>query len=413
MENKTTNINGPVNVIRLEGELSGVKKSVYLFGDFHLETCKQTECDDLYSLDFHKYLAYKFDSLKKNKIKYDLFFETRIEHQRNVSNKKYVHDKYIDQTDKLFAKNSKHLTQKFKINNDYHDSRFENARFHFMDIRDLFDNDIIFYSDQYDFFSNNPSDSVLNNWSNLYIMIDIKKDILNEIIHKKKVNKKNRNENLEKQYNTISNSETMKEFEYYVKKLIDIKNDKLHNFIKDKLNFIIKTYSLILNKINKIKDMIEELGFLYDQKTQYTLVKYNDMINFKMYINKIDKKYEFDSIFYKIQRDVLCINVLYTDLYLMRRLLDKKYVEHSLIYTGFHHTLNYVFFLVKYFNFKITHAYYHSKELTKELHNQIKKIDEEEFLIDFDEKHILLKELFYPPELIQCIDLKGFPNDFL
>ena len=54
-------VSGPVNTVRLEGSINGVKKIIYLFMDFHADLHHQTECEDIRSLDIDKYLVQTFD----------------------------------------------------------------------------------------------------------------------------------------------------------------------------------------------------------------------------------------------------------------------------------------------------------------------------------------------------------------
>jgi hypothetical protein len=410
MKEKTTKINGPVNVIRLEGELSGVKKTVYLFGDVHMTEMEQTQCDDMFSLDFNKYLAYKFDSLKsnpkKNNIMYDLFFETTIQKEKTIATRKHNKDFYIADFNKFFAKNSKHLAKKFNINDDYHDSRFENVRFHFMDIRDNHPVNLNYSPYLFDFFSNTPVETVLHHWTVLYIKCDIKLEIINGLANQ------NRPDELQSLYEQLYKSEEISDFKYNLKKIISVKNKKALQFINTILENITNHLTSIIRRIYKMIDIIHELSYLYDIKTAYHLIKYKNIYNYKKFLNKLDIKYEYERLFDEITTNILNMHVCYTDLYMMRRFLDKSYIQHALVYTGLHHTCCYIFYLVKYFNFKITHAYYHAKPITKELHTKIKSVNDEEIIFKFDQ-HELLKELFFPPELIQCIDMKDFPNDFL
>ena len=88
----------------------------------------------------------------------------------------------------------------------------------------------------------------------------------------------------------------------------------------------------------------------------------------------------------------------------MRRFLDKKYITNGITYTGSLHSLNYIFNLVKYFDFKITHASYHNDKSIDEINKFIKTST-------IDDSAILNKYL-YPMEFSQCIDMNIFPPDF-
>src|SRR5579885_355481 len=56
-------INGPVNVIRLEGEVAGIRKVLYVLMDIHLDVSEQSKCANLRSKDVDKFLLEKFDEL--------------------------------------------------------------------------------------------------------------------------------------------------------------------------------------------------------------------------------------------------------------------------------------------------------------------------------------------------------------
>lgn len=51
-------INGPINVVRMEGEINNIHKVIYLFMDDHLDINKQTSCrgnDPKHSIDIQDF----------------------------------------------------------------------------------------------------------------------------------------------------------------------------------------------------------------------------------------------------------------------------------------------------------------------------------------------------------------------
>lgn len=85
---------------------------------------------------------------------------------------------------------------------------------------------------------------------------------------------------------------------------------------------------------------------------------------------------------------------LFTDVYLLRRFLDKNYINNSVIYSGGAHSINYIFFLVKYCNFKIVKIHNSLEKNVKLLINKIKKED----------KSFNIYDLFlFKNNYIQCI----------
>ena len=90
------------------------------------------------------------------------------------------------------------------------------------------------------------------------------------------------------------------------------------------------------------------------------------------------------------------------DIYLLKRLLDKDYITNAVIYTGAHHSINYIRILVKYFNFKITHYSYLKDDDINAAEKYIKKSENEEEL----------NVLFFPPKFLQCSVLRDWPKNF-
>lgn len=72
--NTTINkINGPINVVRMEGIINDTKKVIYLFMDRHADIDKQTDCNDPdNSINIAEYFNQSFLKLDKDKT-YDFF----------------------------------------------------------------------------------------------------------------------------------------------------------------------------------------------------------------------------------------------------------------------------------------------------------------------------------------------------
>lgn len=94
-----------------------------------------------------------------------------------------------------------------------------------------------------------------------------------------------------------------------------------------------------------------------------------------------------------------------TDIYFLRRFLDKDYITNAIVYTGSSHSINYIYHLVKYHDFKITHASYSSESDLRKLNTKIKQVK------SFDE-YYKIEQMLYPLEFIQCSDLSQFPKNF-
>ena len=91
----------------------------------------------------------------------------------------------------------------------------------------------------------------------------------------------------------------------------------------------------------------------------------------------------------------------FTDIYFLRRFLDKDYITNAIVYSGALHSNTYVSVLVKDFDFKITHTANSKNKSASYLTTQAKKRSLME-----------VQELILPEYLTQCSDLQGFPEGF-
>ena len=125
-------VNGPINAMRLEGSINDVKKSLYLFCDYHKKVEYQTQCPSFLSEDFIRYFVKSMKKTDKN-INYDLFFEVGPSfHQGTISN---FRGKYIDEMYKFFKSSINISKTNDKIEN-LGSKTDSNLRLHYIDIRD-------------------------------------------------------------------------------------------------------------------------------------------------------------------------------------------------------------------------------------------------------------------------------------
>jgi hypothetical protein len=102
--------------------------------------------------------------------------------------------------------------------------------------------------------------------------------------------------------------------------------------------------------------------------------------------------------------------LILVDLYLMRRILDKKYTNNNIIYTGQNHLVDISVLLVKYFDFKITNIFYLDEKI-KDINKFIKKIDTTDYSYITDTT-IYLTNSTDEDGVDQCADLFNFPDNF-
>lgn len=385
-------VNGPINTVRLEGGVGKIKKKICLFMDIHLDPDYQLQCDDIRSDDIGKFLVDTFD--KNNKIQYDLFVEQFTTWK--VSQKK---DIYLKQIRNIFSKS---LKKDLDTNKVIQSELVPNVRFHYVDIRDhiygIIDMFNIFdIMEQYISYILNPTNYYLNYYNRLVNDINNIRNITQDLYDHIYTDK----------YNL-----TVDNVQLRIKKTFDKirKSYKNHN-IKKKINKIIDNELAIMFKdcftkldillvdINNIIEYFKKFG----DNNPYDILmkKMNGLYNYG--IPQEEKLENIKRLYYSIT-DIyniwMIIGAMIMDLFLLRRLLDKNYVENALVYTGAAHSCNYILLLVKYFNFNITHYSYLKDDNIKKSHNIIKS----------STKHDELNILFFPPILTQCSNLTSFPT---
>jgi len=354
-------INGPNNVVRL----SNGDKILYIFGDIHMPVNYQQECplnDNYDSIDLDK-LLFKFIKEEKNRV-FDLFIEDYkyyFKPEFNNTNRK----RYIDQISKLFyaniiIENNKILTNK----------KYNNFKFHYFDIRDSIDilNDFYYYHELYFEFPYRTYDCI-NIIENTYKIINsleyyLKNDYTKNIFINKILNKYE-NKNIQKIMNKIYD-------ECFIK--------NIHNTIKNSQDLII-----LIKKTIKLMN-----------ENYYNEEKYIDIVK-PIYIK-----------FKDIQKTILNLTCVITDLYFLRRFLDKAYIKNGIIYTGLAHLADLIYLLTKYFNYELTHIYNTTKKIDTE---QIKKIKTDNLLyINKLLEYFKMYNDIY--QITQCVNLIKFPKNF-
>ena len=192
--------------------------------------------------------------------------------------------------------------------------------------------------------------------------------------------------------------------QYVMNKII---NKYKHDNVMKQINYIIDTH--IMKYINSITDLLVDIDkILYNAITIFKKSQGKTSIDeigeLVLGIGSYRKRkiiYDINSnisIFFTQNQDLM-VNMM--DLYFLRRFLDKDYVTNAIGYTGALHSTNYIFYLVKYFDFKITHWSYLREDI-KKVYNIIKKSDNVH----------QIEMLFYTDYPYQCTDLSSFPSDF-
>jgi hypothetical protein len=352
-------INGPNNVIRL----TNGDKVIYIFGDYHHDINFQQECeiDDRYdSIDIDK-LLFKFIKEEKTR-EFDFFIEDYKYYFRPEFGNTY-RKRYIDQVMKLFKANINIENDKIVTNRKYN-----NFRFHYFDIRDALNFNNIF---SYGYLQINFPYTI----DACYFLIQKTSLLIYDLNELLKL--VNNNKIIDKILNKYNNKEVQKKINIIYKNIF-IKNT--NELIKNCENFI----KLIKDSIDKIK-----INFLDKSKLVDNLKP--------IYVN-------FDNI----QKNVFDLSCIITDLYFIRRVLDKSYVKNIVLYTGIGHMNDILYLLVKYFNFKLTDSYYNKNKLNEKQIIKF-KTDNFSYLTDLEKNFYNYDEYYY---MKQCVNLINFPKNF-
>lgn len=395
-------VNGPINAVRLEGDFASVHKVIYLFMDIHSDISIQTQCKNFHSIDFVHYIVSMFKLTNKNKI-YDLF--TEISGTAIASPDYPYRGRYIDEI-------NRYLKSEFKSKNKIN----PNVRVHYIDIRDFLKTKInISIYNIYNtiksissakFVSKFDYGNLTNFIRELYSHIDTIYSLMfgSKLLKRSRTNKRFARGVPTRSQDESANLEIIKKF---LNKIMSrYEHPELPRVFKPIFDLVKSNFEIILNILDQISDLMKrsydflskpnDALFLQDYKVIQVYSYGKDTMRFLEFIYNMEKLV--------IQVDILCVYNFATvvDLFFLRRFLDKNYVTNGIAYTGAAHSIFYIFFLVKYFDFKITNVSYSSIKNLKEIGKIIK-------LSDFGPQ---IEKIFMPPIFSQCVDMTYFPKGF-
>lgn len=394
--NKYNYINGPLNAVRIEGEVYGIKKVLYIFMDYHNYITKQTKCPSFVSIDFVNYLASEFQNLDNE---LDFFMEIGITNLNYY--KSQYKDRYIDEVAKFFSQ-----TLKIQNNKNIGTSLGENIRFHWIDIRDVIKNNINKNLDNIYKYLDEPRKYITKIYSALSssytYFLNIKKDMIFLSSHFDKTYAQSGGkinldiedyiENITYFFNKLNNSYNHNES--YKQISILYKNIYKHYYK------IIDILNNIISQINNYKDKNKE--FITDIQTAKKLSNSNKVIYGTDYFEDYDIINNIYKQTVKMENHITILFSSIVDMYFLRRFIDKDYVKNAVVYTGLYHSIEYIRILCTRFNMKITHVSYSSHDIDT-INN---------LFTDKDLSHKKLSEILVPPNLIQCSDITTFPSKF-
>ena len=394
----TIKLNGPINVVRMEGHINNIKKVIYIFMDEHIDIDQQTDCNDPHdSIDINIFFRNSFENLKYTKKTYDFFLETfphglAYDLNESLYSTRTSEEIYIEKLWKFFYE-SVHFDKK----NNTLTSLFSNVRLHYIDIRNVLYSFIVdpllFAIHQLSEIHNLTHDivntsleTVINFLKKLQIMLSTN----NFHSSKQQIITKLDSHIIDFLLNANIRQKYFDQFSYLLNKLVNGYN---HINVKKKLvNIYVKKFIF-----TKLEDYIYDLDLLYDKVKNLTGKDYENNDFVKELKNDLNHFHQ--ALFAYAAR--------FVDLYFLRRFLDKDYVTNAIIYTGAAHSVSYIYILNS-FNFEITHCAYSAFENIDHLNKAVSNIKN----FPFEDSLFDLIDLFVLLVSKQCSDISDFPDNF-
>jgi hypothetical protein len=391
-------VNGPINTLRMEGEIYGIKKVLYLFFDIHKDQIHQTRCKGLDSIDINKFIIREFrNAYKENPDKmFDFFLEVMPTDLNSYSQEEHKMI-YLEEARHVF---SVEHTNKTKI--------LKNVRYHYIDMRTFTYEDM--YGQTYRLinqmgYGNSVTqadyDAFMESIDKIIVELRYGHDLLftNISVGRTPSNQPN---NLHMQAEKI----VMKAIEKINKKY---NHTDLPDKFKDLRTVIKDSYDTSLTYLSEIKDIMVK----YKSVLLMTDMEKNEWI-----INERFKAYRYGPDHTVIRTLLNDMNGILdrsyslaiqgysgiVDLFFLRRFLDKDYVQNGVVYTGAAHSDTYVLTLIKYFGFRVTNASYIDPNYTVDTAN--KAIAKGDYYDD------VANDILTPPKLHQCSNVTHFPKNF-
>lgn len=252
------------------------------------------------------------------------------------------------------------------------------------DVIELFKSEFIIEKDKVKYSKSNPNVrlhylDIRDHLGLFYIKNIIYNDILPII-------KSLKNYNLSEQQKNSKIKTILKHIKLLQNHIKTINKTKHHIQINQSQKFNKKTQSYYLNKIihqynndylkTHINDFlnINILEFIYEIRRIFShiigiIVEYNINKTNNIYLDKIITSFDSLNII------IIKMYTIFTDVYFLRRILDKDYIHNVITYCGNYHALNYIYFLIKYCNFEIKKIYDSNSLTIKDDIDKLKNIN--------------------------------------
>ena len=410
-------INGPINVVRLEGVVNGIPKVIYLFMDIHNNVRDQTECRNIFSQDVQKYFVDTFRSLGGEPGMYDFFVEiypSELNGRRSSdTGLREPKERYIEEVVKVFQKIFNYDPRRNKVTVN---EMFDHVRLHYLDIRDYYKGSMLDASGETvgiasrfmreDYVSSRELMRIIDLLAELKDYIKLVIDILTHPAPPGRSSSKPKVIGGPGSSRTGAPKQDREAMQYLANKLhyvynhANVKREVSRLLDQSIRNFqsLVKTYDKTIQRFYSYVEQINKAkGRLTAAPRSTYLFNYglDPVVEREMIVDiatTVDLIHNESFVEYFAR---------FTDVYFLRRFIDKDYITNAVVYTGSLHSNTYIHFLVNRFNFKVTHASYSLVSNMGTLTKRIKEIGLME-----------TQELFLPPIHRQCSDITDFPEHF-
>jgi hypothetical protein len=392
-------VNGPLNVVRLEGMIYNIKKVLYLFFDYHMDVMYQSQCDSIDSIDLNKFIVREFRGAYKddqNKI-FDLFLEitpTAIPKKKSLEFRR----RYIDEAMRFFS--LEHTADTKVLNN---------VRYHYIDIRDYLKSNI---NDMFYVLNNTMHTCTSNNnmtkkeyedtLAQIGIILDDMKFVYQLLFGGKDKKAARVVEEKSSNYHKTIKNFIDKINTRYTHKDIPEKLSDLRNKIRDYFDTVFGYFSQIQIEMVKAKSILSVHPDSLNEQVidgKFGGMQYGqNRLMIKVFL------YTISTLLYKSDHLVMEGYGAIVDLFFLRRFLDKDYVQNGVVYTGMAHSETYVLTLIKYFGFSMTNAAYMNKDYTM--------IEANKAIAHSNYYDSLVEKILSPPTVYQCSNVTHFPKNF-
>lgn len=428
-------LNGPLNYIELCN--SKTNQNMWLFMDSHQTIVKQRKCDDYEAKDIDKFL-YKIMTDANTTETLDFFLEINPTDVRTPESS-YKNEKYILEVRKMFR----------KIYREQEKTHKYNVRLHYIDVRDYaYYDEIIKITtsiiDNVEQYKLNDIKWIIGEFEYITYRLEHINRIIENIISGKKMfdtsnfdfvnigpktkqqrnikitskqsnqeSKSNQESNLGLNPNTNHDIGMIK----LLLKILDGYNDKTNK--KNIVEYFNENYyevskELILyieNIISNLKDIYSLIDYQYNNDQlnieKFVIGKQKKIIEYSAYYGIDETTYtDLTRMFYDqligLHIILLKLGSVIMDCFFLRRIIEKEqYVKNSIVYTGGLHTMAYVWFLVRKYNFEVKSWYYlNTEHLNKS--DVVKSINDK---INSSKNYSELFELFFPKTFNQCVKI--------